>query len=103
MSEDFGKWLKEAKFKKIKKLGKNGELKPVSNLPTYVVSVRALGEWAWGEYESIINPKQVSGSLGDFFWGNEELYEEIAVACLGKKEIKKRLKKINHSDTSRAE
>ncbi len=56
-----------------------------------VINVEDLGEWAWKRLE--LDTELRYGQT----WDEEELLKEIATACLGKKEIKKRIEKMKHN------
>ena len=73
MSEDFGKWLKGNKESRPCDVDSEGSLTDFED----VVSVRALGEWA---FESWNDGNEYQGELF-----------AIAVACLGRKEVERRL------------
>ena len=61
------------------------------------VSVRALGEWAWKEVLTLNKKDFGKGSFDKFYKGRHYdfyfIHKNIAVACLGRKEVEKRLKK----------
>ena len=97
---DFKKWLKKNKIR-VK-----GDL---LKFPTsygfvsfygrkYVIPVRALGEWAWERlmkrFKFIrsydLNVRKMEAEVA-FKQELPELLTEIAIACLGEKEVKKRL------------
>lgn len=74
MSESFSEWLKKNRFDfdaytDVSETGIEISKEPCEDGEN--VSVRALGEWAW-----------------------EELHIEIAIACLGEAEVKKRLEAV---------
>ena len=62
-----------------------------------VVSVKDLGEWALNETIERIKLKKSYKNFIDFLmmqWDYPAYYVELAVACLGEAEVKKRLKKL---------
>lgn len=59
------------------------EYKKSFDLASCWIPVRALGEWAW---------KQIEGNIRITKFGGDCLEKQIAVACLGEKEVRKRLK-----------
>ena len=76
--DSFVEWLKKNKF--VCEDGR--DCMPPINDNEEAITVRALGEWAWGkviEYHEVGNYRA------------KELYWGIAVACLGKQKVEKRL------------
>jgi len=68
------------------------------------VSVEDLGEWAWQEWKKysktfyfdwIFSKNKETKNLGNSLFKRNNLLWQIAIACLGKKEIEKRLKELS--------
>ena len=98
--------FKELLEKKKYKYGNDEQ--PMLSMPE-VIMLSDLGEWAWNEIAEDYNyeKKEIKKARGTEieddaivafydFWdrGETQLLKEIAVACLGKKEIEKRLMKL---------
>ena len=66
------------------------------------INVKDLGEWAWKEYRKQTKHftlyeshfEELATFLNGEYNGLRTVYLEIAVACLGKEEIEKRLKEV---------
>lgn len=101
---DFGEWLKKNKIKNLKMPFDGG----VADVELDVVSVRALGEWAWEESGWVIEEsykiwkeEEYDCTLFEFienqiqctYWTHQKMYD-IILACLGRCEIEKRLKEL---------
>lgn len=90
----FEKWLKKNKFDEIDFYRDSddgaAEVPDEANIGEDVVSVRALGEWAF-EIGLALDKKYKNGESLEAF-GRGMAIQEIAVACLGRAEIEKRLK-----------
>jgi len=55
-----------------------------------VILVRDLGEWAW---KNVVIGEEERSQLSQY-----DVFREIAVTCLGKVEIEKRLKALNEKE-----
>jgi len=88
MSEDFGKWLEknDAWFASYHEWDKK-DVHPSHR--TRYVSVRALGEWHLGVTKECIEIQKEAPSNTIIICGL--LHREFAFACLGKKEVERRL------------
>lgn len=69
-----------------------------------VVPVRTLGEWALKQYKKTVwaNSEEVDkleNSDAQEAWYLNAIYEEIAIACLGKQEVERRLKSLRGRET----
>ncbi len=107
MSEEFGKWLKKNKLT-------NMEAILISDVSTYsdsIIPVRALGKWAWKRFKEqyafaleLYENNLEQMPTYDFdceSWdcneGEDEslfVFMEIAVSCLGRAEVERRLKNV---------
>ena len=94
MNEDFVEWLKENRFDcehnyiyTIEEWDfEDNYCEDGENL-----KVSALGDWAWKEVEGFFLTNNLGYEL-ESFKEPYKFYLKIAVACLGEKEVEKRLK-----------
>ena len=82
---EFKKWFEKENFDAFQNNGDFYEL--VEN----VVSSSALGEWAWQTIKERLEKDKKNINVDHY----HKRYWEIAVACLGEKEIENRLKEVN--------
>jgi len=67
-----------------------------------VVFLKDLGEWAWAKILTLNKEDFRKGAFDKFYSGRYLdfylIHKEIAVACLGKKEVEKRLKQAGRDE-----
>ena len=100
MSLDFGKWLKDKQQTQTKCVRCG-----FPNLHIPIITIKDLGEWGWNKVIALLKENGFPGDWvdGDTFCFVESFFDDeesndyiwqIAVACLGKAEVEKRLKAV---------
>lgn len=94
----FKEFLEEAKYNPIVRDLNKGITTDFSQFKKgdfFVIPVKDLGNWAWdGLVKYMKNP--IDGKIHNYNWDEwkDSIYARMAIACLGKKEVEKRLKEL---------